>query len=160
MSFLAKVNPPEPGAELPAENDPWFPAIDPAHLRATCRLDGTVTPQRLHHALLQALASVNAELWEFKVSNMLLGHASLADVPAGALNGESVKVHHYRRAVHAHVQADLAEAYRDMDTTPSGDGKSERVRERIEARIDEHRRALRWAIADIKGQRRTTVELI
>ena len=35
-----------------------------------------------------------------------------------------------------------------------------RVRERIEARIDEHRRALRWAIADIKGQRRTTVELI
>ena len=160
MSFLAKVNPPEPGAELPAENDPWFPAIDPAHLRATCRLDGTVTPQRLHHALLQALASVNAELWEFKVSNMLLGHASLADVPAGALNGESVKVHHYRRAVYACVQADLAEAYRDMDTTPSGDGKSERVRERIEARIDEHRRALRWAIADIKGQRRTTVELI
>ena len=58
------------------------------------------------------------------------------------------------------AQADLAEAYRDIDTTPSGDGKSERVRERIEARIDEHRRALRWAIADIRGQRRTTVELI
>ena len=160
MSFLAKVNPPLPGAELPVSNDPWFPAIDPAQLRAICRLDGTVTPERLQHALMQALASVNAELWEFRVSNMLLGHASLSEVPAGALNGESVKAYHYRRAVYACVQADLAEAYRDMDTTPSGDGKSERVRERIEARIDEHRRALRWAIADIKGQRRTTVELI
>ena len=160
MSFLAKVNPPPAGSELPVSNDPWFPAIDPAQLRATCRLDGTVTPERLQHALLQALASVNAELWEFKVSNMLLGHASLADVPAGALNGESVKVHHYRRAVYACVQADLAEAYRDIDTTPHGDGKNERIRERIEAKVDEHRRALRWAIADMLGVRRTTVELI
>ena len=160
MSFLAKVNPPPAGSELPVSNDPWFPAIDPAHLRATCRLDGTVTPQRLHHALLQALASVNAELWEFKVSNMLLGHASLADVPAGALNGENVKAYHYRRAVYACVQADLAEAYRDIDTTPHGDGKSERIRERIEAKVDEHRRKLRWAIADLLSRPRTTVELI
>ena len=38
--------------------------------------------------------------------------------------------------------------------------QNQALRERIEARIDEHRRALRWAIADIKGQRRTTVELI
>ena len=160
MSFLAKVNPPPAGSELPVSNDPWFPAIDPAQLRATCRLDGTVTPERLQHALMQALASVNAELWEFKVSNMLLGHASLADVPAGALNGESVKVHHYRRAVHAHMQADLAEAYRDIDTTPQGAGKPERVADKLELKVDEHRRNQRWAISDLLGLRRTTVDLI
>ena len=160
MSFLAKVNPPPAGSELPVSNDPWFPAIDPAHLRATCRLDGTVTPERLQHALMQALASVNAELWEFKGSNMLLGHASLADVPAGALNGESVKAHHYRRAVYACVQADLAEAYRDIDTTPSGEGKAERVREKIEAKIEEHRRTMRWALSDLLAIPRTSVELI
>ena len=160
MSFLAKVNPPPAGSELPVSNDPWFPAIDPAQLRATCRLDGTVTPERLQHALMQALASVNAELWEFKVSNMLLGHASLADVPAGALNGESVKAYHYRRAVYACVQADLAEAYRDIDTTPSGEGKAERVREKIEAKIEEHRRTLRWALSDLLAIPRTSVELI
>ena len=160
MSFLAKVNPPPAGSELPVSNDPWFPAIDPAQLRATCRLDGTVTPERLQHALMQALASVNAELWEFKVSNMLLGHASLADVPAGALNGESVKAHHYRRAVYACVQADLAEAYREIDTTPQSAGKVERVTDRLELKVDEHRRNQRWAISDLLGLRRTTVDLI
>ena len=160
MSFLAKVNPPEPGAELPAENDPWFPAIDPAQLRATCRLDGTVTPQRLHHALMQALASVNAELWAFKAATQLLGAARLADVPAGQLNGESVKAHHYRRAVYACVQADLAEAYRDIDTTPQSAGKVERVTDRLELKVDEHRRNQRWAISDLLGLRRTTVDLI
>ena len=160
MSFLAKVNPPEPGAELPAENDPWFPAIDPAHLRATCRLDGTVTPERLQHALMQALASVNAELRAFKAANQLLGAARLADVPAGQLNGESVKAHHYRRAVYACVQADLAEAYRDIDVTPQSAGKTERVTDKIELKIGEHRRNQRWAISDLLGIRRTTVDLV
>lgn len=160
MSFLAKVNPPDAAAELPAGNDPWFPAIDPAALRSTCRLDGTVTPQRLQHALLQAMASVNAELWDFKVSNMMLGFASLADVPAGTLNGESIKVHHYRRAVYACVQADLAEAYRDIDVTPQSAGKVERVTDKLELKIDEHRRNQRWALSDLLGIRRTTVDLI
>ena len=91
---------------------------------------------------------------------MLLGHASLADVPAGALNGESVKVHHYRRAVYACVQADLAEAYREIDTTPQSAGKVERVTDRLELKVDEHRRNQRWAISDLLGLRRTTVDLI
>ena len=160
MSFIATANPPIVGAELPVDNDPWFPAIDPSHVRATCRLDGTVTPARLQHALLSAIASVNAELWEFKVSHMLLGHASLADVPAGALNGESVKAYHYRRAVYACLQADLAEAYRDIDTTPHSAGKPERVADKLEARIGEHRRNQRWAISDLLGIRRTTVDLV
>ena len=98
--------------------------------------------------------TVNAELRDYQAAQQQAGVARLQDA------GDGCQLGRYLRAIYAHMQADLAEAYRDMDTTPSGDGKSERVRERIEARIDEHRRALRWAIADIKGQRRTTVELI
>ena len=161
MSFVATARPPIAATEAPVSNASWFPEMDPAAVRDACRLDGTITPVRLLPALKAAMLSINAELDQYHLEQQSRwGYASLAEVPAPMIGGESAQVLRYRRAVHACLQADLAEAYRDMDTTPSGDGKSERVRERIEARIDEHRRALRWAIADIKGQRRTTVELI
>ena len=54
----------------------------------------------------------------------------------------------------------MAEAYRDIDTTPSGEGKAERVREKIEAKIEEHRRTMRWALSDLLAIPRTSVELI
>ena len=66
----------------------------------------------------------------------------------------------YLRAIYAHIQAELAEVYRDIDTTPHNDSKAERMRERYEVKVDEHRRNLRWAIADLLGRPRTTVELI
>ena len=160
MSFIATANPPAAGTEPVVANDGFWPDIDREQLRKDIRLDGTVTADRLHLAIEAAMWSINAELQAWQDVQLEAGHATLAAVPARQLAGESVKARQYRRAIYSHVQAQLAEAYRDMDTTPSGDGKSERVRERIEARIDEHRRALRWAIADIKGQRRTTVELI
>ncbi len=52
----------------------------------------------------------------------------------------------YLRAVYAHVQADMAEAYRDIDTTPSGEGKPSACAKKFEAKIEEHRRTMRWAI--------------
>lgn len=160
MSFIATARPPVTGAELPVENDPWFPAIDPADLRATCRLDGTVTPQRLQHTLVQALASVNAELADWRTAREAEGAAALADVPAGRLNGESVKAHHYRRAVYACVQADLSEVYREIDTTPQAIGKTDRVTDQLATKTEEHRRNQRWAISDLLGLRRTVVDLI
>lgn len=160
MSFIATANPPLAQDELPADNDPWFPAIEPDDARAVCRLDGTVTPARLQHALLAAMASVNDELADWRAARELEGHASLAEVPARQLGGESVKVRHYRRAVYAAVQADLAEAYRDIDVTPQGSGKAERVADKLEARIGEHRRSMRWAISDLLEIRRTTVDLV
>ena len=160
MSFIAIVNPPTAAQEPVVQNDGWFPNIDPADLRATARLDGTVTPARLRHALIAAMASVNAELGIWQSGQAFIGHATLADVPAPAIGGESVKVQHYRRAVYAAVQADLAEAYREIDVTPQSAGKAARVTDKIDLKVDEHRRNLRWAISDILGLRRTTVDLI
>lgn len=160
MSFIATANPPVTGDELPVANDPWFPAVDPDALRRSCRLDGTVTPDRLQHALLHALDSVNLELGAYRQARETEGYASLADVPCTTLNDESVQVARYHRAVYACVQAELSEAYRDIDTTPHSEGKSDRIKARIEAKADEHRRAMRWAISDLLGIRRTTVELI
>ena len=154
MSFIATANPPLAADDAQVNNDPWFPAVDAKRARDVCRLDGTVTPPRLAHAIEAAMDTVNAELRAYQAAQQAAGVQTLQDAGDGRQAGR------YLRAIYAHVQADLAEAYRDIDTTPYGDGKNERIRERIEAKVDEHRRALRWAIADMLGVRRTTVELI
>lgn len=160
MSFIATARPPELEADLQLDNDPWWPAIELGALRAACRLDGTVTAARLLHAALAATAGVNAELAPWRAARELEGHTSLAAVPAPIMNGASIKLHHYQRAIYAAVQADLAEVYREIDTTPQGAGKAERVTDQLAVKVDDHRRNMRWAISDLIGIRRTTVELI
>src|SRR5450830_795465 len=76
--------------------------------------------------------------------------------PADQVGRSSVLVLHYRRAVYSGVQAELVEEYRDMDTT----GKGDKNTDAMEPRADTHRRNMRWALSDLLGQPRTTVELI
>ena len=161
MSFVATARPPVAATEPPVANDPWFPDMNPEDVRNACRLDGTITPARLLPALKAAMLSVNAELEAYRLDQQSrLGYASLAEVPAPTVGGESAQVLRYQRAVHACLQADLAEAYRNLDTLPSGTGKEGRVLEGLAVHVDEHRRNQRWAISDLLGMRRSTVELI
>ncbi|ABM38591.1 head completion/stabilization protein [Polaromonas naphthalenivorans] len=154
MSFLS--NPPTPTEEAIITNDGFFPDIEPLKLRAFARLDGTVTVDRLTYSILSAIASVNAELWQFKSSQQQLGISTLAAVPADQIAGVNVKVIHYLRAVYSAVQADLIEHYRDFDTTGAGD----KAAEKLEQRTNDLRRNMRWAISDLLAIRRNTVELI
>ena len=156
MSFLGTEPAPAADDETSLTNDGWFPAVDLAELRAAVRLDGTVTPARLRHAAVNAMASVNAELASYKEAQLYAGHADLANVPAAKIADESVQLQRYRRAVYGCVQADLIEHYRDFDTTGAGD----KAAEKLELRLDDLRRDVRWAISDLVGRRRTTVELI
>ncbi len=161
MSFVATARPPVAATEPPVTNAPWFPDLNPATVRDACRLDGTITPARLLPALKAAMLSVNAELEQYRLEQQSRwGYTSLAEVPAPMVGGESAQVLRYQRAVHACLQADLAEAYRNLDTLPSGTGKEGRVLEGLAVHVDEHRRNQRWAISDLLGMRRSTVELI
>ena len=135
--------------------------MDPAAVRAACLLDGTVTTARLIPALQAAMLTVNCELQAWATEQRTRwGYAALADVPAPQVGGESAQVLRYRRAVHACLQADLAEANRVQDTLPAGMGKEARVLESLQVQIDEHRRRQRWAISDMLGIARSTIELI
>ena len=135
--------------------------MDPAAVRAACLLDGTVTPARLIPALQAAMLTVNCELQAWATEQRTRwGYAALADVPAPQVGGESAQVLRYRRAVHACLQAALAEANRAQDTLPAGMGKEARVLESLQVQIDEHRRRQRWAISDMLGIARSTIELI
>lgn len=158
MSLIA---PPTTSTVVPAqpepvvENDGWFPAVSPADLRASSRLNGNVTPDRLALSLAVAMSSVNDELAAYKASRLEEGHGSLVDVPAAQIGGKSIKVSLYLRAVYSLVQADIVDRYRDFDTTGAGDKRADEL-----PTSDALRRDARWAISDILGRARSTVELI
>ncbi len=160
MSFIATANPPAATVETVVANDGFWPDIDREKLRRDIRLDGTVTTERLRVALEAAIWSINAEMQDWQAEQIAAGHATLADVPAVQLGGQSVKHMQYLRAIYYHVQSQLAEAYRDIDTLPQGAGKEPRVLSAIEVRIDSYNQQLRWAIADLRGTSRTIVELL
>ena len=153
MSFISTTPAP---VETPVTNDGFWPDIDPVKLRAVARLDGTVTADRLRSSILSAVMSTNRELAAYKAAQQLLGHATLASVPAEQIDGASVQISHYLIAVYSTVQAELTESYRDADTTGAGD----KAADKLELRTSDLRRAARWAVSDLLGIRRTTVELI
>lgn len=148
---------PTPTAEeTPIVSSAFWPEIDPGNIRAAHRIDNTVTPERLRHALIEAIASTNAALLVFRQSMQALGAATLADVEAETIDDQSILVLRYQRAVGSLAKALLLERLRDFDTT----GKGERRAETAPDTIDDCRRDHLHAIADIAGKQRTTIELI
>lgn len=155
MSFVTTA-PTTPEQEPPIANGDFWPEIDPAQIREAQRIDTTITPERLRAALIEAMAAANGELEAWRLLQVAAGHATLAAVPGTEIDDESIHVHRYRRAVGCLAKANLIERYRDYDTTARGDRKADVLADPI----DDLRRDARWAISDILGVGRTTVELI
>ena len=152
-AFIAAGGSPAP---YPITNDGWFPDLDGQHLRESLRLDGSITDARLETAAVNAVIEVNRELKAWKAQQVAAGNASLEDVPADQIQGESQLLHLYRRAIYCSAGAELAERMRDYSAT--GDG-AERA-EVLTPTADEYRRDARWAMRSILGRVHTTVELI
>ncbi|KRP50497.1 head completion/stabilization protein [Pseudomonas poae] len=136
--------------------DPFWPSIDLDNLRATLRIDASVTPARLETAVISAAIDLNRELSDWRATQQAAGYATLADVPGDRIKGVSVQAHLYRRAIEAATGAEVCERYRDYSATNSGNAKTEETA----PTIDDYRRDLRWAVRDFLGKNRTTVELI
>lgn len=159
MSFIATApdsTPTTPPDSATVTNDGFFPDINLDHMRATVRLDGTVTAERLRDASIAAVLLVNDELAEWKAAQLGAGHNTLATVPAPEIGGESINLVRYRTAVYRFARADLVERYRNFDATKSGVDQAEQ----LESTIDDDRRAAKWSIRDILGRPRSTIELI
>jgi hypothetical protein len=139
----------------PIANDGFWPDIDLADLRASTRLTGNVTPARLRGCTIDAMLSVNDQLATYRATQIGLGWDSAADI-GETVAGATALVHRYHRAIASTVQADLAERYRDWDTTRAGDHRADA--ESVAA--DDFRRNAQWAIAAILGRARNVIELI
>lgn len=137
-------------------NGPFWPDIEPDELRKTMRLDGTVTNERLEHAVINAALQVNSDLKNWRIGNQLLGFDSLVQVPAEKINGQSIYLQLYLRAVYCLTKANLIERYSDFDSTAKG----LKAGEVLGDSVDDLRRDARFAIRDILGESHVTVELI
>lgn len=147
--------PSTPDSELPITSSDFWPPIAPSDIREQQRIDNTVPPARLRGAIIEAIATTNQALlaWRFATAD---GIASLAEIEADEIDGTSILVHRYQRAVGCLTKALLLERLRDFDATGKGDRKAETLTDPI----DDCRRDHLNAIADITGAPRTTVELI
>lgn len=145
-----------PAQPFTLTNDGFWPNIDAAHLRERQRIGSNVTNARLEEAAVAAMISVNRELRTLKLRYMALGHDTLEAVPADKINNESELVHTYRRAIYSEASAEVAERYRTYSATEAGAAKGEAE----DQTADDYRRDKRFAIRDLLGISRTTVELL
>ena len=99
-AFIATGTVPAVAEPHPISNDGWWPDLDGEAVRATLRLDSSISAIRLEVALVNAILSVNRELDTYQVAQLALGYASLAEVPGPQIQNQSRPVHLYLRAVY------------------------------------------------------------
>ncbi|HBX9993547.1 TPA: head completion/stabilization protein [Klebsiella variicola] len=164
--IIKKNDEPQPGGVVvippPASDEPvikntfFFPDIDPKRVREGMRLEQTVSPARLREAIKTGIAETNAELFLWREQQIAGGVSKLADVPADDLDGESVRVFYYLRAVTSMATATLYERYRGVDASARGDKKADS----IDTTVDELWRDMRWAVSRVQDKPRCIVSQI
>ena len=144
------------GAAYPISNADFWPEIDGQQLRAAMRIDSSVTDDRLEVATVNVMIEANRELATYRAARQAEGHATLADVPAEKIKGESQWLHLYRRVIYCGALAELIERYNSFDATNSG----EQTVTVEESSPEQLRRDARKALRTILGISHATVELL
>ncbi|MDK1707018.1 head completion/stabilization protein [Serratia marcescens] len=153
MSSLVSVNPTE--GQI-VTNSAFWPDIDTTDMRGSVRLDGQVTEERLLNETREAMARVNRELRDWQFIQQAAGYTALSEIPAEVIDGQSVLVMRYCRAVYCTAKALLLEGYRDIDTTRDGEKHAEALSTQIESAW----RDSQWALRDIMGLSRALAEIV
>lgn len=153
MSLIAAGGTTEP---ITITNAAFFPDLKLQEFRDSMRLDGTVTDERAQHALEAAMFDTNRSLAEYMKAQKELGFDNLENVPDADWQPSGTNVRLYLRAVWCLAKANLIERYRDYDATGNGHDQADAM----DITGDDLRRDAAWALSDIRGANRTTVELI
>lgn len=136
--------------------DAFWPGVSVAAVREALRLPTVATDDRLRNAIVAGMISATRELRQWKAARIGQGYASLADVPADTIDGKSVLLLLWQRAVASFAGADLVETHHDISATGTG---KDRIEEDALTSGDHRRNALH-AIRDMLDVTRTAVELI
>lgn len=153
MSFIASGN---QQTEDNVKNNPFWGDLELSAFRSAMRVDSVVTPERARHSLITAMLEANSRLVTWQEQQQAKGYDTVADVPPRPEHPEGALQHLYLKAVWSLAKAQLIERYRDYDTTNSGHSNADE----LNPVADDYRRDAAWAINDILGIHRTTVELI
>lgn len=142
--------------ESAISNTDFYPPVSITRFRAAMRLDSSITLDRIQHALVAAMIDVNLDLRNWEATQKSAGIYDLDSVPSAEINGQSVLLSLYERAVFSYAKAELTEQYRDYDATLTGSQRADELDETI----GQYRRNTLSAIRQIIGAQRTTIELI
>ena len=158
----AFISLPPSGASAPAATDDeiafdgFYPSLSLAAARQALRIPTDITDTRLRDAIMAAMLSVADDLFAWRAVQDVTGFAVVADCSDRMVGGEKRLTVLWRRAVHQLTAADLAEIQRGPDTTPHGNDRDKQLDETV----GDHRRNARWAVRDMLGIGRSTIELI
>jgi len=152
----ADSDPPQPAAADVVTGDGWWPDVNLTDLRQAVRLDTTIGPERLRDAVRAAMLDVNRQLAAWRAGPIPASASSLTALPADLFDGQSRYVLHYTRALYSTVAADLGERLLSQTLTGAGADRADELR----AEVAEHRRNARWAVNDLTGAPRATIEAL
>ncbi|MGE7139672.1 head completion/stabilization protein [Luteibacter sp. NPDC031894] len=147
--------PNEPATPITISNDGFWPDIALGDLRDASRLTGNITDARLRACTVEAMIWANEQLASFKARQVAAGWDNASDI-GDSIDGATILVQRYRRAVYCTVQADMAENYRQWDSTRAGDFRADFE----DSAALTFRKDATLAISDILRRGRTVVELI
>lgn len=148
ISFAAAPGIQQPGHLRQIDGGSFWPDTDLDQMRLSCRIDNTVTPERLFQAALEAVAETRRQL-----SALTRRHSSLNDVQTA---GQTDPAERYRAAVYAYTKALLLEQYADYDAA----GKAGTLAEAKTAQARAERRNGHYAVADLLSRYRNDCELV
>lgn len=137
-------------------NASFFPDLLLKDFREAMRIDGTVTDHRAVHALEAAMYEANQLLSKWMQEQLDAGVDDIENSPQPNWQPPGYYKALYLRAVWSLAKSNLVERYRDYDSTGAGHDRAEA----LEMTDDDYRRDAAWALSDIRGRARTTVELI
>lgn len=156
MSGFIVTAPTASESEEPIVSGPFWPNIDPTEIRKAQRIDDTTPAPRLRMVIIEAIATTNGALRDWRDRQIASGNNRLVDIAAEEIDGTSILAHRYQRAVGCLSKALLLERYKDFDATCKGDKKADALTDPIGDCRRDHLNAL----ADITGRPRCTIELI
>lgn len=109
------------GATAPSAVPPitgeFFPSIDVNDFRLAYRADSSYSDETVREALIMAFVNIADDLSVIVHSWQSAGYASLADVPAVQVDGQSILAVRHKTAVCCFAKAQLVDTFKDTDTT-------------------------------------------
>lgn len=151
--------PPAPSSPAESKVTPsaFWPVIDVNAVRAEINLGGEIPHERLIEALRDGVICVTDELADWKACQVEAGYSTLIAVPpVEQVDGKTRLELLFLSAVAASAAARLAARNPDLTATDKGSDRADQRR----AMADDFLADCTHAIRQIRGERRTVVELV
>lgn len=145
-----------PPTEVPLDCGAFWPAVLVLPFYGSYRIPAEIPAAQIREHLLLAAGRVMDSLEAFETSALADGYATLADVPAREIDGQSHKVRLFMRAVYCEAKAEILKETQSVDRT----AKAENVAKSAEETEDKYREFAAAAIRQLASYNRLEVDLL